>query len=99
MGRRGWRQGSHRSQDRPLHAEPDLRRSPDRVGTSSDRPIRAEQIRRSWAAWERAATGPVEELGLVGEPDPEAVWGRAEEVVVVASDGIADGPAPPVGVE
>ena len=63
MGRRGWRQGSHRS--------------PDRIGTSSERPIHVERIRRSWAAWEGAATGPVEELGLVGEPDPEAVWGRA----------------------
>ncbi len=87
MGRRGWRQGSRQSprsnrdalnaQDRPLHAEPDLHRSPDPVGTSSDRPMPAERIRRSWAAWECAAMGQVVGLGLVGEPGSEAFWGRA----------------------
>jgi hypothetical protein len=42
---------------------PDPRRSPDRVGTSSDRPLHAERIRRSWQAGKCAAMGPVVGLG------------------------------------
>ena len=42
------------------HAEwPTRNRSPDRVGTSSDRPLHAERIRRSSEARECAAMGPV----------------------------------------
>jgi len=37
---------------RPLHSH----RSPDRVGTSSDRPVHARQIGSSSEAWELAAT-------------------------------------------
>jgi hypothetical protein len=45
--------------------EADLQRSPDLVGTSSDRPLPAERIRRSWEAGKGAAMGPVVRLGEV----------------------------------
>jgi hypothetical protein len=45
--------------------EADLQRSPDLVGTSSDRPLPAERIRRSWQAGKVAAKGPVVRLGEV----------------------------------
>src|SRR5229473_7504947 len=68
MERRGWRHGSHRSQDRPLHAEPDLHRC-------SDRPLHAERIRWSWQAGECAAMVLVVGVGFVAagrreEPHP-----------------------------
>ncbi len=57
------------------HAEwPTRNRSPDRVGTSSDRPLHAERIRRSWEAGKCMAVGPAVRLvvrpGRVVEPEP-----------------------------
>ena len=60
--------------------EADSHRSPDLVGTSSDRPVHAEQIRRWWEVGKCAAMGPV----VVGWAGVEVgviravrVWGRA----------------------
>src|SRR6266404_3890749 len=69
-----WSQGASLFGSREVDEWPTRNRSPDRVGTSSDRPLHAERIRRSWEAGKCMAVGPAVRLvvrpGRVVEPEP-----------------------------
>jgi hypothetical protein len=72
----GRRRKLEKRQGRAVAPEP--HRSPDGVGTSSDRPLPGERIRRSWEATKCTAMGQIDGLGLV-------VWpGRVVEFGFVA---------------